>query len=65
MTSLFHPRPLITLQSGCPDEGNADTAARRYSTILFFSPADSTVALPLATLRHCLSSGQMPLCDMP
>ena len=45
--------------------GDADIAARRYSTILFFSPADSTVALSLATLRHCLSSGQMPLCGMP
>ena len=45
--------------------GTADTAARRYSTIASRSPADSTVALPLATCRHCFSSGQMALCEMP
>ena len=45
--------------------GTADTAALRYSTIAFRSPADSTVALPLATCRTCFSSGQMPLCEMP
>ena len=27
--------------------------------------ADSTVAFPLATCRHCFSSGQMSLCEMP
>ena len=45
--------------------GSADTAALRYSTIASRSPADSTVAFPLATCRHCFSSGQMPLCEMP
>ena len=65
MTSLFHPRPLITLQSGCSHEGTADKAARRYSTILSRNSADSAVTLPLAALRHCFSSGQMPLCGMP
>ena len=42
-----------------------DTTALRYSTIASRSPADSTVALPLATCRHCFSSGQMPLCETP
>ena len=45
--------------------GTADTAALRYSTIASRSPADSTVALPLATCRHCFSSGQMALCGVP
>ena len=45
--------------------GTADTAALRYSTIAFHSPANSAVALPLATCRHCFSSGQMALCEMP
>ena len=45
--------------------GTADTAALRYSTIASRSPADSTIALPFATCRHCLSSGQMALCVMP
>ena len=45
--------------------GTADTAALRYSTIASRSPADSAVVLPLATCRHCFSSGQMPLCEMP
>ena len=45
--------------------GTADTAALRYSTIASRSPADSAVALPLATCRHCFSSGQMALCVMP
>ena len=45
--------------------GSADTAALRYSTIASRSPADSTVAFPLATCRHCFSSGQMPWCEMP
>ena len=41
------------------------TAALRYSTIASRSPADSAVALPLAPCRHCFSSGQMALCEMP
>ena len=45
--------------------GSADTAALRYSPIPSRSPADSTVAFPLATCRHCFSSGQMPWCEMP
>ena len=45
--------------------GSADTAPLRYSTIASRSPADSTVAFPLATCRHCFSSGQMPWCEMP
>ena len=44
---------------------SADTAARRHSTIAPRSPADSTVAFPLATCRHCFSRGQMPWCEMP
>ena len=58
--SLYAVRQLPLLPPG-----SADTAARRYSTIAPRSPADSTVALPLATCRHCFSSGQMPLCEMP
>ena len=30
-----------------------------------FRALDFNVALPLATRRHCFSSGQMPLCEMP
>ena len=46
--------------------GSADTAALRYFTIASRSHADdSTVAFSLATCRHCFSSGQMPLCEMP
>ena len=55
------PPELVAGAALPPDE----TAARRYSTIASWSPDDSTVALPLATCRHCFSSGQMALCEMP
>ena len=47
------------------DPGPTDTDAFRYSIIASRTPADSTVAFPLATCRHCFSSGQMPLCETP
>ena len=58
--ALSLPRQLSSLPPG-----SADTAALRYSTIASRSPDDSTVAFPLATCRHCFSSGQMPLCETP
>ena len=60
-----HAAPSSPPADGALPPGIADTATLRFSTIAPRSTADSIVALPLATRRHCLSSGQMALCGMP